>query len=910
MVEAVVRVGSKYGLRLRGIKVHRAITFKEVEARCNENTSLVIIEDPKEKEIDYIRKLVETGGYKVILYGIDVPVSTIFRKLNVEVFDDKISIQNFILKGYVTGQSSIGVSDNAELVRNSLTESIESIKSSIEDVEDSEEDSIKEFSSLSDTIDIGSKTNKELIVAYVKEAREHIGRAAETKGSRTQADSKLEKEIARLNEQLGAVRGQLNDAYGKISTLEHIKETVEDERDMYVDMLHNMEMESSVVEVKPADEAASEEDKKLLDEARAKLETLSIELNSVQKKASLVDELELQLNNKDDEIARLQGELAVASDKTEANSLKERIKEEVKSKLSVTNKLSAALQELSILRETLDSKVSEFNSLNAEYNSLSELSTDSVAKIQQLEAVVEERVAYTEKVESEFNKEKLGLQTQIDKIKSEKEKEITDTRERAIEEQNRLHTVITGLNSEIESLQEAIIKEEAKADTLQKGLDDANRTIAERDIKIQELELIDTDAMERTIEQLRDTNAKLSVEIEQSKLTAVNDRTEVSDMIERIQAEKESLEKRLKSDKEVYEGEITRLSKQNRELKSTSNEEISNLRVEVSTLQAKLDNKEKASENNAKQIEVLKTEFNSREAELLNQINELEAELTNVNKGFGDTSSGTGMVYDEDSISLSCNYKGKAKIITVFGSGSYGITTMAVSIAKKLGNSRVLFMDMDTVNPKGDRWFKKSPLIPELIGISSQLKRTAFGALLEKGEQYVIDNDKKIVRNVAMPKSSRGGTTIDYFSGIYTQIDMGKFLEIDFTKLMNFYGTKYDYIVVDLGRIGGSVATNSLANMLSRISHKVIMMTLSDSTDTRSLLVKLKANDITVAKALWVLNLVNTSKLDDMTKKNIGRIPYKILPKNMTGYGTDVTFDKMAMLRDHINQIIEDIIAG
>lgn len=275
---------------------------------------------------------------------------------------------------------------------------------------------------------------------------------------------------------------------------------------------------------------------------------------------------------------------------------------------------------------------------------------------------------------------------------------------------------------------------------------------------------------------------------------------------------------------------------------------------------------------------------------------QLKASVTNMSKG---------VIVGDKKLRINCNYTGRGFIIPVFGSGSYGVTTTAMSIAKKLANDSVLYIDFDIANPKADSWFGKVPIIKDLTGINDALKKTGVGALIEKGTDYVIDNEKLIMQRVVETKTGY----IDYFSGAYTRIDITKLMSVNFTQFINYVGNTYKYVVVDLGRFGSSEVGDAIIAMFNSIAYKSIIVTLNNKYDVRTLGVKVHEDKLNLSNTIWMLNIADSSKVDPLINKSVGEAKLIIMPKVMQMYGSEQTFDKVSATRDRLSELIE-IITG
>ena len=258
-----------------------------------------------------------------------------------------------------------------------------------------------------------------------------------------------------------------------------------------------------------------------------------------------------------------------------------------------------------------------------------------------------------------------------------------------------------------------------------------------------------------------------------------------------------------------------------------------------------------------------------------------------------------------ESMRINCNYSGRAFILPVFGSGSFGISSTAVSLAYAL-KGNVLIMDFDIVNPKLDTWYGRNPLNKNLPDISNDMKKTAFGALVEKGTDYVIKHRLDIITTVA--ETRNGENRVDYFSGIYTRIDLFKLMAVDFSELLTYFGNEYDYIVVDLGRIGGSEITNALIRMFDEISFKNILVALHDGADCRTLSLRAQTERITRNKSIWVLNLAKSDRMDNLMKHSLSTSNYVIFGRDMKIYGERVPYNKVGILKDRLKKLVDLIL--
>ena len=280
-------------------------------------------------------------------------------------------------------------------------------------------------------------------------------------------------------------------------------------------------------------------------------------------------------------------------------------------------------------------------------------------------------------------------------------------------------------------------------------------------------------------------------------------------------------------------------------------------------------------------------------SEQSNKIKSLENELYAAKLSANSVSGGT--------VSMSRGYNGSAKIIQVFGSGSYGITTVAMTIAHRFINKRVLFIDLDLVSPKADGWFGINPVCDGLVDIQDTINKTGVAALVNNGTPYVIRNFDKIVKH----KIKQRDYVLDYFSGIYNTPQSSKIYSIDYTMLFSYLSDMYDYIVVDSGRIGSSDAYDSVIRTINDMAYKNVIVTSSDKYDIRTQKVKMDYTNIDLSKSIWVANLADTNVISPEIKKLTGGIKLVQLVKVLNYYGMKKPMDiAVPMVKPKIDEIM------
>lgn len=255
------------------------------------------------------------------------------------------------------------------------------------------------------------------------------------------------------------------------------------------------------------------------------------------------------------------------------------------------------------------------------------------------------------------------------------------------------------------------------------------------------------------------------------------------------------------------------------------------------------------------------------------------------------------------------NYSGKGMIIPIFGSGSFGITTTAMSVAIRLASKfRVLYVDFDMVTPKADGWFKVPPIEKMMPNFpDGGLKMSGLGALIEKGAQYFISNSAQLIKSVVTNK----GGCIDYISGIYAKYDTTKLLSTDFSSFFNFCGNSYNYVIIDMGRLGGSSINDSIIKLVSDIAYRNVIVTTNNKFDTRTFRIKTQDSKITIDKStVWVLNMCRGTKVEDTTIKATNPAVRALMQFESDLYGNNLDFTKEKLTRDKLETIMEALMGS
>lgn len=523
------------------------------------------------------------------------------------------------------------------------------------------------------------------------------------------------------------------------------------------------------------------------------------------------------------------------------------------------------------------------------------------AKIQELEATISD---LKEKLNKSVivNNDLENLRDSLVKSKNEVDNEVirltselAGTKNRIAElESNDYDGEIERLSKELDTYRikaSSLDKIEAKLRELTSLCDEKDNKIASLEDEIHNIEknAMDNELLKDLSKKRADTTRflnKVYVELNNafSLLESSNkELSETQDELKELQISCSSLKESLKnssSREKELEKKIDNLEDTYKREKSISDKKIKQLGDDYSSANKQLEvykSKIASADASLAQNNVLKTKLDATEKELSSRIAVIadkDLEIKRLKQSVGKKEVVTVGV---DKVFSNFKYAGSAKIVTVFGGGSFGVTNTAYSIASRL-KGKVLFIDLDISNPKSDRYTKKNPMV-NVTGVPSNLYKTGIGVLYSCGiEKFIAEYEKLSIRIITTRNAE-----LTWISGLYSSI---KLENIDYTSdFLNYVGNMYDYIVIDSGKIGYSSLSDSLIKSLCDISHKSLVVSSNDSYTTRG--ISLALNRVKITNVGWVINLASTSIIGDKSKKNMGTNDYCILPFSNSIYGTD-----------------------
>lgn len=651
-----------------------------------------------------------------------------------------------------------------------------------------------------------------------------------------------------------------------------------------------------------------------------------------------IDNIDLEAN---EEVDRLVKE--IEQERERSKHLLETL-ELAEEKISDLTKLNKALRDKNNAMTTVYKEVMESSEIIedpislSEYSELKDIIKDNEAHIEKLEGNIKELTEQNQIDKSTINELESTIEKLNEKLKSRKEEldklnEQIKNGELTSDELKEANKTIEELNSEIDSLKISVEHHNNVVLKLRNKIDVKNDIIQKESVARQTAIKFSNKIIAellRVKQELREANIK-------------NDRNK--EIISALQTSGEDNSSIMQEQTQ----EIARLRSEIEECDKKIKESISNITYEKTELQKKLDEVQEEYNNQTDELKKLETQYEvlkstcifdeagaksliesnealeSINATLRNQLNESKKELESVknnnrilensNKILEEQNS--KLVTNLKSISSSpnsgsntvrkINYTGHATLIPVFGCGSYGITTMAISMAKKLSlYSKVVIVDFDLVTPKMDTWFRRPPDCIKVEGYTkNNINYTSLRLFFDRGLDFFKNNMPNLIATI----DSTTNCGLDYIGGVYNRLENYKLSSADINGLLNLLGTYYDYIVIDLGKLGCSEINDSLIKEITDSASSSVAITTSDKIEMRNFKSKLNTCKININKIAWLLNMCTNAGLDDRHRQILSPSRYMTMPFNSNYYGNKIPLIKIdrqskEMIETFMNEIL------
>lgn len=940
----IVKVGKKSNLRFANSKVYRAITANDLNllVKNHSDCKIIVIESISEDEqdavkdfaisfkamsddnavlfyiptndeitsgiadeLDYNIYLTDRDLYKYIYeaFGINVSVYIDDRKrLNSEELSESIPDGITDIFGGIGDESENDISDAIaaidEVDKNAEKESIENIENKESNIDKKETVSLTKkddnIDDIVDNIDKVESVTLEKSAKTVKDEKDIVNKANDTLTN--DVDRQIAKEAIHLEDNKSSIETEKTEQLNSNATLESLSS----------DALNTSDEASKEVEDRHLEMTADTEE--YIEELKMKIRDAKYDYNEVLKDMreanSRIESLEniiRLLRDEKDNMQKRMDELMVSDEVIEDPiSLSEYgvIKDNA-------SKLEGQILDLNstitMLKGTIESKELDINSAEATMDelkqtvsSLREQLTTANQTIKEDEKYKEESEEYKEQLDKALVENK-GLHARIESAEDENRglnDELTETTIRADKESSVRLEMLEQLKSAILRIRELSVKLNkldennreltSKIAHTEKQLKDSRNAARDQLEKIAKLEKV-----------VQDSDRKLEIANNSSdaEKTALNDKISQLknklNMVENQLRQKENQYNTLVETSGVDENSAKALLDTNKTLENISK----TLREQLATANKELDRVKRSEADAAKKMNNYK-----------NQVATLQKSLQSL------ASVGTG-VGSSDNVSVRPIHLGytKSQIITVFGSGSFGITTTAMSLAQKLSaTSKVLYIDFDLVSPMADSWFKRSPILNNIPGtVNGSLHNTGLGLFIEQG----VDTISRFTSKIIIPVSNTKGGGIHYLSGLYYRPDAYKLATANYDEFFSILGNNFQYIIIDFGRLGSSEISDQLIKAVSDISFKNIVVTTTNNFEIRNFKNKLNDLHIRLDNVAWLFNMCTTTALDPKVKELVKPCSYDMLPR-MEQYGAQENFLRVNLTRDRFGYFIDRTVFG
>lgn len=640
-----------------------------------------------------------------------------------------------------------------------------------------------------------------------------------------------------------------------------------------------------------------------------------------------------RINKLNDNISRMQGKV---------NDIQTRLDKEVQLRTAIQDErdsLKARLSGILSTKKVLEEKVpaSEYRKIITKYNDVQE----------QLEKLQNDNSSIAAESNAEIDKFKRQIE-QLQHSLDGKQAEIDQLNNSIISSANAESANATALQSRIDSLNAKLESSKADLNEANRQLDECRTQLTEKDKELGKLDKVEhhvevsdkanemhSEILENVLNMLRSyaqsnfdkdqyaTDLKSSLDAEQSHVKELMDMVSDRDTkIEKLNKSIDELNAQVDAANRSVEEKTKALSDENNVLRA----KVMEFNTQVSTLRNQLASKDNQYMVLARSVGPtdpktgqprLFTTYKMMEAknkELSNQVFTLNQQLNTalsesqtalkdrsrlttenanlkrslnayINGGYSGGSSGQMMP-----ISYAPRNGRIAKIIVVFGTGSFGMSLIAFSMAQKLAvQNSVLLMDFDLITPKLDSYFKTLPFV-SVPGIPQQT--TALELFLTQGMPKVWANATTVIPQKVSNKNGK----LWWFPGLYNKVDDTAIITADWSDLFRRVGGNFDYIVIDAGKFGYGGPNDQLTQNLCKIAYRNIVVSGNDYADVNQT-VKAIHNKINRNNLIWILNKVPTTNIAQVVKTLIGNDRFELLPYSQDSFGKRSTLSMDKMLR-------------
>ena len=860
-LEYIFKVGNKVMLYLPQVKCQRALTYKEVEKLMEqaEYRATLIVEHTEEIEKGIAKKLFSKLREKA------VPIYVYTEKITKEELEGLVDL------------CDICTSDKTE-IEELVYQSTDTEHSAVKGIEREDNLGLGLDLDLDLDIDLVSVSGSGSVSGSTTETGTGTGIDTETALlehiSSTNIDIntevKTEAEVEVENEKDNRVLGK----YGKDSLSEKNlnlnKEDAEENEDICV---------SVDTDNKTTTTTTTNNNNNNNTEIELEFKRLNAEIDSLHQQLDRARVSEKDLSEKIKEYEEYK-----KRSESERGSERGSIKEE-EEKQQKEQQIQIQIQ----LQQQIQRKEKEVASLKFELERIGKQLSDSDAKVSGLETKIslltEDNRDLEERLTEETTARKKAV-AQLD-IFQENRVELKTKLDRANKEIDSLRDSLNELNNKLERIESEKKWLEERYEKEKDRVKKSSEEIKELRVSLTEAKNIGERNVREAVKELEDRNKYL--EERESRYTDLeNENIQLKESKAKIQNDYESIS--------VYKVEQeASLNEAKKELE-LAKKEIDSLASEKEVIETQ----KKEAEERVSQLEIkLQEQLDDIRAvaNAKTSISKIQNENTKLKESVAYYKQLAGQAGN-----MVCKYTGQAKIIAVIGTGSYGVSNITASIAKSLTLGNVLVMDFDLDSPKLDKYMQKNPILE--LDLQEPMQRTSLGYYLAKG---VDSTNTSILEDIVQNVETRQVKRLDYFSGLYAPELLPKLITSDIGGLLTAYATKYDYIIIDLGKLGMSNSlTDIVVTSILRASTVPLVVTQNEVSDVRGMCLKLAHYGFALDSVYWVLNRSKTNVVNPNVSKLIKKAKKDVITLDI-GVTGNKTLDRVPVPNGQIGKILDNI---
>lgn len=213
----------------------------------------------------------------------------------------------------------------------------------------------------------------------------------------------------------------------------------------------------------------------------------------------------------------------------------------------------------------------------------------------------------------------------------------------------------------------------------------------------------------------------------------------------------------------------------------------------------------------------------------------------------------------------------QARLLTFIGHGGQGCSSLISSVAKRLFSvgKNVVVLDCDFRAPKLHAIFDVNPVIEytQFPALGQTEMKTSMGKILALKEQVYQNFDRELIINVALNKKGKHENRLDVLSGLISMRNSSEISGMDLNSVCVELATKYDYILVDLGRSEGSGGIARQQATFLQNANRRFIVTNNNLECVKSVLTRLIQARVDIDSCEIIFNLVQEK--DDKSLQTI-----------------------------------------